>query len=242
MCVLLASIPMCFSNARGATPGELMYESFVTGEMHHWRQALVMLERERTVKTDFNRLWNLAMARYGYAGFCIMSEQADQARLMVDSGWILIDQLQDIVTESGPLEALKGAYYELEMALSPIKVPYYGPLLYQTSKRSIELAPSDAYCLAERALFLWHAPAWVKGDRIDALLKYEQAIVLMEKHRQQREWYYLHTLTLLAQAYASLKKIDQARATFEKIIRLEPRYKRVTEKIYPAFRSRYALQ
>lgn len=241
MCVMLAFMPMCFANARGVTPGEMMYESYVTGQMHHWRQALVLLERERVANANFTNLWNEALARYGYAGYCIEAKLPDEARLMVDAGWTCVTMMHRMAPDSGPLEALRGAYCELEMALSSVKIPVYGPMLYQASKRSMQLSPNDAYCLAERALYLWHAPSWVGGDRGEALVKYQQAIALLEKQNRQKDWYYLHTLTLLAQAFDSSQRVVEARAVYQKIIRIEPRYQRVTNQLYPAFCSRNTL-
>lgn len=224
-----------FIHAQSASPQQLMYRSYVSGEMAHWRKALEQLSAVNAKSPTFDTLFEEALGRYGYAGYCIEHKQKEDARAHMDAGWPLVEMLAKQWPQSGKTSALQGAYYELEMALSPYQAAWYGWKLVSASRRSMALSPTDAYCLAERALYLWHAPAMAGGDREQALKRYGQAVAAFEKAHQQRHWYYLHTLTLWAGACDTADQSAQANRIYLKIIAHEPHFKRVSEEIYPRF-------
>ena len=225
------------------TSDQLLYKSYTTGNMSYWEQGLADLEKQRIAHCDYNTLWNEALACYGYAGYCLVNKNEEKTRNTLARAWTLTDRLLEMAPSSGKTYALRGALYEIEMALSPYKATIYGPKLLISSNRSIELAPGDCYCMIERAVFLWYAPGWVGGNKTEALTNYEKALSIMEtKGEQIDNWYYLHTLTMVAKAYEEQKNIAMARLTYHRILKHEENYKKLNEEILPNFYKKYGKE
>ena len=168
-------------------------------------------------------------------GYYLGVENESKARYHLSK----VEKNVDILLKKNPLwadiYALKGALYGFKIALSKFKAISLGMKSIDYIEKSLEMNNSCINCHVERGNQLFYTPGFVGGDKKKALKHYEKAVDLFKSNPvyKRNNWFYLTTMTVLAQGYEELKEYDEAKRVYREILAYEPDYKWVKEELYP---------
>ena len=98
-------------------------------------------------------------------------------------------------------------------------------VITEAIRYALQLDPQNIQAWVEKGNAAYYTPSWFGGSKETAVKAYSTAIQLMEFHNQtQHNWLYMNALTMLAQAQQRTNRIQEANATYRKILSLEPNY------------------
>jgi tetratricopeptide (TPR) repeat protein len=208
-----------------------IYTSYITGDMSSWERALINVKSPEKLGTP--ALYEVAMAHYGFIGYCLGRDEKSRARPYLDKAEELTTVLLAREPDDPRFLALRGALYGLRLGYQPQKVMTLGPKAQKIIGRAVELGPESPQVWIESGNKDWHMPAAFGGSREKAIQEYKMAIQLMEKDPDfiKQNWYYLNVHMILASWYESRNMSYFAHETYRKILQVEPRFNWAREKL-----------
>ena len=225
------------------TPHQKVYRAFVSDQMELWDQVVVDLADRKESLTD-GQLLDLVSFYYGYVGWAMAQEKKRKARDYIKKADELIDELLVIHPGWPELYAFKGAFFGFKIGLSPMKAVVLGPESMKNIDRAIELGPGSPQGWIEKGNALFYMPKMFGGSKEKALEAYQKAIRLMEADAEltSDNWMYLNVLVILGQSYEKTDQLDNAKRSYEKILKIEPGFKYVRDELYPSLVKSWEAQ
>lgn len=223
-------ITLCAGGVIGQSFQEQLYTAYISGDMDSWERAMTV--KSKSIKTDQDR-FELALAYYGFIGYCLGTEQKKRARPYLDKGEELAEVLVSKHPEQADYLAVRGAYYGFRIGFQPQKAPFIGPSALRTVNAALLANPQSPYSLIESGNKNWWMPEIFGGSKDQALKDYEEAIRIMESHPDdlKNNWYYLNVQMILADWYAQREMQAKSRYMYRRIVTFEPGFQWAKEKI-----------
>jgi len=210
-----------------------IYHAYVSGNMDQWVSVVKEMENDETIRTVSQKL-ELVEYYYGLTPFYIDTKNEKMARITIQKADLVLDKLLKNDPKNPTAQAFKGAFIGFKLSLDKLKILTLGPECLKHINLSYSIDPSNIQALTDKANALFHAPKMFGGDKIEAVKLYQKSIVLMEKSNlSTNNWFYLNTLILLAKAYVSIDKTNDAKIIYEKTLRKEPDFVWVKKVLYP---------
>ncbi|MFO7616414.1 MAG: hypothetical protein R6V75_04115 [Bacteroidales bacterium] len=208
---------------------ERIYRAYITGDMHTWEALL----RELPANSPEPELYEMAMAHYGFIGYCLGREEKSRARPYLDRVEEMTRLLLIINPDNPRYLALQGALYGFRMGYQPQKIMVIGPKSLKVINLALEMGPDSPEAWIESGNKDWHMPAAFGGSKERAISSYEKAIRLMEADPafNRKDWYYLNIQMILAEWYASRNLTFLAQEIYRKLLSIEPAFQWAGEKI-----------
>ncbi len=213
------------------------YTGYITNSMGQWKPLL-----ETAVQPPATGLHgeSLLRAYYGYTAWLLSKNMEKQAESYIEKSEQLIDQLLDKNPKNASAYAFRGAFFGFQIGIAPYKALVLGPKSTEAIRYALQLDPQNIQAWVEKGNAAYYTPSWFGGSKETAVKAYSTAIQLMEFHNQtQHNWLYMNALTMLAQAQQRTNRIQEANATYRKILSLEPNYVWVRDELYPQFKMKY---
>jgi len=220
-----------FSSLSAQDFNDAIYSSYISGDMTSWEQALKGVKNPD--KLDNPALYDVAMAHYGFIGYCLGRDEKSRARPYLDKA----EELTILLLARSPNDprflALRGALYGFRMGYQPQKIMILGPKAQKIITKATESGPDSPQAWIEAGNKDWHMPAAFGGSRERAIQEYKKAIQLMEKDPAfiKNNWYYLNVHMILAGWYESRNSTFFAHELYRKILLIEPRFNWAREKL-----------
>lgn len=209
-----------------------LYRSFTSGKMDQWEVAMNAFARKTSLSNQ--QKLELVSYYYGYIGYSLGVKNRDKAKEYIEKGDAIIDDLIDTYP-TAEAYAFKGAFVGFRIGLNPLKAPFLGPSCSKNVDKALSINPSSAQANIEKANLLYYSPSAFGGDKTEAKRYYNRAIALFERNPELTadNWLYLNLLTTVAQINTDEKKYNDAKAMYEKIMKIEPNYLYVKNQLYP---------
>jgi hypothetical protein len=101
-------------------------------------------------------------------------------------------------------------------------------------KTAYEAADTCFNCNVEMGNMKYYTPRILGGSQEEAVLYYEKAVQILETSslKRDRNWIYLNTVLLLADAYKSTGRKAQACKLYEALLNYEPRAEWIRKDLY----------
>ncbi|MCK9324637.1 MAG: hypothetical protein M0P69_03990 [Bacteroidales bacterium] len=229
MILLLMPLDSSGANNQSQTFQNRIYQAYITGNISTWEKLLETLPANPTE----SELYEMAMAHYGYIGYCMGRDEKRRARPYLDRVEDLTDRLLEISPENPKYLALHGALFGFRMGYQPHKVPIIGPKSLKAINSALDHGPNCPEAWVESANKDWYLPAAFGGSKERAIEHYLKAIELMEQNLAdyQGYWYYLNTHMILAEWYNSRNQAFLAKEVYRKLLAMEPNFQWATEKL-----------
>ncbi len=221
----------------GENNDDVFYRCYVTGDMETWKQTMEQMETEYKSNDDYNQLFELTLAWYGYIGYCIGNKLEDEAEIYLESGWDHLERLLASPRSGAAALSMKSGFYGFEMGLSKYKAVVLGPRSVSALKEAASIDSTNVHYHVEKGNQMYYMPSFLGGDKGTALRHYKKAVETMEQEEtyQREHWFYLNTLVVLAHTYEAAGYIDKARNTYLKIMDQAPNFQWLTEELWPKF-------
>jgi len=215
----------------------IFYKCYVTGDMETWENTMKQMEIEYKNSTDYEQMFDLTLAWYGYIGYCIGNKLEDEAENYLESGWKHLERLLATPEAGAAAIAMKSGFYGFEMGLAKYKAMILGPKSVSALKEAASIDSTNVHYRVEKGNQMYYMPSFLGGDKKVALHQYKKAVEAMEKGKayHRKHWFYLNTLVVLAHTYEGAGYIDKARATFRKIMKQAPEFEWLNEELWPKF-------
>ncbi len=221
-------------------PRQQVYQAFISDRMDAWDQVIRDLSKRRADLSDA-QVMDLINYYYGYVGWAIGQGDDAKARDYIDEAELLIERQLQEHPQVPDLYAYKGAFIGFRIGLNKIKAVVLGPESMKNINHAVEIGPDRPQGWIERGNALFYMPRMFGGSKEKALEAYLEAIRLMERvpDELRQNWMYLNVLMILGQAYEQTGQWEKAKITYEKLLRIEPRFTYMRDEVYPAFLKRW---
>lgn len=229
--ILFLNILLIITNSVLADRKSDIYNCYIRQDMHKWKQIIDKMEAQTTKSDDF--LFELLNYEYGYISWCITNNHKDWAEKYVELGEKHIEYLERKKVNISNVLAYKSAFYGFEIGISPYKAPFLGYSSLNFAKKAIELAPNNAFAHIQYASAMYHIPEFMGGSKTIALTSYIKAKKQMEKNLKKNDWNYIYLLVRIAKTYTDLEDYKAAKTYYEKILKIEPEFLLVKNRLYP---------
>jgi tetratricopeptide (TPR) repeat protein len=221
----------------GQNRDSIFYKCYVTSDMKTWKQTMEQMEREYRGNSNYNKLFDVTLAWYGYIGYCIGNDRKDEAKIYLKSGWDHLEQLLDMPQAGAAVYAMKSGFYGFEMGMAKSKAMILGPKSVSALKEASAIDSSNVHFRVEKGNQMYYMPSIMGGDKDEALYHYKLAVESMKNGEtyHRKHWFYLNTITVLAHTYERTQHIDEARNTYQKIMKQAPQFEWVKDELWPKF-------
>ncbi len=212
---------------------KLFYRTFVNREMYKWGELIHSVETNNSAKTIDQKL-ELINYYYGYVGHLMNKKKHQTASEYIDKGQDLIDNVIDLSPHNSTALSYKGAFQGFKMGFSKVKAVYLAPKCMLNINKAYKLDHENSQIIINKANLLFYSPSTLGGDKVDALILYHKAMIIMEKNKDtDQNWNYLNLLTTIAIGLDKTDKPHDAKKMYEKILKIEPDFKWVRDDLYP---------
>lgn len=221
--IVVLFIPLCISAQESYR--QRLYESYVHKRMHLWEGIIGEMNRRYEQTGDQDLLHQLCFAYYGYIGYLISEEEDAAGKESLKVALNRTARLEEVTGGSPEVLALQGALLGYKIVLSKFSSLVSGPKALRYIKKANE-APGNCFnCHMEMGNMKFYTPAFLGGSKAEAIPYYERAVELVERSslKKERDWIYMNTLLLLANAYSETGRKDRAQALYESLLEYEPR-------------------
>ncbi len=234
---ILLLVPILFFLTAGVYSQEPfdkeLYRLYISNRMIEWEGTLKKMEKQVQLSSSRDLMYDLLLAEYGFIGYCFSQDNTEKASQWIDGADDLTDRLMALDPSWAAVYAIKAAIYGFRITLQPARAIFYGPKNQRNIDKAIELDPGEPLGWFVYGNSEFFRPAAFGGSKTKGIEYYRKAIGLAEKNPsgQQNDWFYLNMLMMLADAYERTSQPEMARQTYEKILRAEPGFGALREKI-----------
>jgi len=228
--VLLTFVTTAFSE----TPYKKnIYAAFITHDMAKWERVIRTIETTNATNTVDQKL-ELINYYYGYIGWLIGQKKFSPAEKLIPKGEKLINEVLKVSPKNATAYSFKGSFLGFKIGIDKCKAIFLGSDSKNSINKAMQLDPQNVQALIDKGNLLYYSPRLFGGDKKEALNYFLKGVKLMERNKETyQNWVYLNLLTMIASAYEKTDKLDDAKLTYEKIMRNEPDIKWVKDDLYP---------
>lgn len=211
-----------------------LYHSYVKDEILLWEDIIGEMSQEYTRTGDINLLYELCFSWYGYIGYLISEEQDKAAKAGVKEAGKKIKELEEVLNSRHDVMALQGALLGYRIVLSKFSSIYLGPRAMKYIQTAYESADTCFNCNVEMGNRFFYTPKFLGGSKPVALPYYEKAVEILESSslKTERNWIYMNTVLMLANAYKETDQMDRACLLYEQLLEYEPEAEWIRERLY----------
>lgn len=231
---ILTLLILLFSMANvNAAYKSAIYKAYISNNMSQWKLVIDEMNQQKTKDNDF--LFELVNYQYGYIGWCIDTDNDDQAEEYLTLAEANIEILEKQSYKLSLVNAYKSAFYGFRIGLNVFKAPFIGPKSVACAESAMKLDDKNPYGFIQYGNSQFYMPSAFGGSKTVALAYFTKARLLMETDEDQmkEDWNYLTLLSMIAKAHTELKDYAAAKDCYEKILRIEPNISWVKNELYP---------
>ena len=231
--LLILAIP----DAQGQSTNDYsqrLYNSYVKDQLHLWEGIIEEMNQEYMVTQDKSLLYDLCFTWYGYIGYLMDKEEDKAAKKGVREAEEKVKELEEVLNSRHDVLALHGAILGYRIVLSKFSAIYLGPRTMKYIKTAFESADTCFNCNVEMGNRFFYVPKAFGGSKTEAVQYYEKAVELLESSalKTERNWIYINTVLMLANAYKETGQNDRACLLYEQILEYEPGADWIRDRLY----------
>lgn len=225
--VLALLMVLCFPETRAQESHNYtkrLYETYVKDQMPEWERIITDMENVYEDSGDQSLLYELCFAYYGYIGYLISLEEDKLAKEMLNNAMKRTKILEESMENKPEVLALQGALIGYRIILSKFSSMFLGPKALRYIKTAYETGDNCFNCQTEMGNMKFYTPKFLGGSKPEALPFYEEAVRIVENSslKTDRDWIYMNTILLLANAYKETGQMDKACELYEALLAYEP--------------------
>ena len=223
--ILICIAAVNFANGQGHTDyNKKLYDSYVKDEIGQWKKIISEMSREHEITDNQSLLYDLCFAYYGYIGYLISREEDKAAKEVLDDAVKKTKKLEKELNSRHDVMALQGALLGYRIVLSKFSSLFLGPKALKYIKTAYESANTCFNCNVEMGNMKFYTPKFLGGSKTEAIPYYIKAVELLETStlKSDRNWIYMNTLLLLANAYTETGQQESACQLYKQLLEYEP--------------------
>ncbi len=219
------------------------YKAFLTEDIQRWEELLNEMDQNYKTNSKDSLLRKIVKARFGLINLYNRIKEEDKAG---DELKILeknIETLLDKYPEDACLWANRTALIGMYINLKPYKVMFYGPLSLDYISKARALNKNLPEVMIEYGNVKYNAPSFAGGDKDLGRRLYRDAIAKMvaDLDTYKNDWFFL----MVHINYANILKVEgkkkEALQLYEWLLKYEPDYKLLSDKLIPEIKKELNL-
>ena len=210
-----------------------IYKAYISNNMNVWKKTIDEMNQQKSKSHDFRI--ELLNYQYGYIAWCIGNKKNEIAQSYIELGETNIRILEKTGHNASLVNSYKSAFYGFRIGINLFKAPFIGPKSVECAKLAMKLDYNNPYGYIQYANSQFYMPSVFGGSKSVALDYYKKAENLMIKNQEiiKEDWNYLSLLSMIAKAYTELNDYENAKAYYEKILKIEPDFLWIKNELYP---------
>jgi tetratricopeptide (TPR) repeat protein len=210
-----------------------IYYAYINNKMELWKNVIDRMDAVQN--KSHSMLLELVNYQYGYIGYCIGYDKKDEAKKYLDLAIKNIQHLEKEKYHLSTITAYKSAVYSYKLSINNILAPVLGIKSIESARSAVELDKENYFGHVQLGNIQFYIPSSFGGSKKAALEHFLKAKELIEKNPEDvhEDWNYLSLLLIIGQSYYYLKDYASAKNVYEDILRLEPGFIYVKNKLYP---------
>jgi tetratricopeptide (TPR) repeat protein len=230
-CILIGILSYCFLTGF-AQNDKIVYHAFISNNMGRWKQLIDELQIKKHNESGLHELINF---QYGYIAWCIGNKKKKEAEKYLDLAEKNLEKSEKTKLSKSIINSYKSAFYGFRIGLNIAKAPFLGPKSIEKAREAMKDDPTNPYGHIQYANAKYYMPSTFGGSKYIALEHYLKAEKIFESYGQKlkHDWNYINLLAIIAQAYTATDRLHLAQNYYEKILKIEPNFLWVKEKLYP---------
>ena len=211
-----------------------LYDSYVGDQMQEWEEIIMDMENEYELTGKQALLYELCFAYYGYVGYLMSLEKDKDAKKVLGAAMDKTKLLEKTMEDRPDVLALRGAMLGYRIVLSKFTSMFLGPKALKYITTAYETGENCFNCNTEMGNMKFYTPGFLGGSKTEAVTYYEQALSILESSRLKtdRDWIYMNTVLLLANAYKETGQKDRACELYTSILEYEPNAEWIRKDLY----------
>lgn len=236
--LLIVVVPFAFGQEH-MNYGQRLYHAYIADQMDRWRVIISEMDREYENTDDPTLLYDLCFAYYGYTGYLISEEKEKEAKEVLDKAMKRTDVLERVLDGRHDVLALKGALMGYRLILSKFSAMFLGPKALKYIKAAYESTDVCFNCNIEMGNMKFYTPKILGGSKTEAIPHYKKAVALLETSelKTDRNWIYINTVLLLANAYRETGQPELACQLYRQVLEYEPAADWIRKDLYSKCRT-----
>ena len=210
-----------------------IYKAYINNNMKLWEKTIEQMNQQKSKSEDFRI--ELLNYQYGYIAWCIGNKKGTTAQRYIEQGETNMLVIEKTGANASIVNSYKSAFYGYRIGLNPLKAPFIGPKSVACAKLAMKQDSTNPYGYIQYANSQFYMPAIFGGSKKIALAYYKKAESLMWKNQEQikEDWNYVSLLSMIAKTYTELNDYKNAKAYYEKILKIEPNFLWVKNELDP---------
>jgi hypothetical protein len=216
-----------------------LYQAYIGDEMDLWKEIISEMDREYAYTDNPALLYDLCFAYYGFIGYLISEEQEKEAKEVLVRAMKKTEVLEKVFDGSPDVLALNGAMIGYRLVLSKFSAMFLGPKAFKYIKKAYESTDDCFNCNVEMGNMKFYTPKIFGGSKTEAIPHYEKAVALLENSelKTDRNWIYINTVLLLANAYRETDQQELACRLYKQLLEYEPAADWIRKDLYSKCRT-----
>ena len=234
---ILIFLVLIFPAAFAEDPGyyqRKLYDAYIRDQMQEWEQIIADMEHEYNETKKQDLLHELCFAYYGYIGYLLSLEEDKAAKDALNAATKKTELLMELQGDLPDVLALYGAMLGYRIVLSKFTSMFLGPKALKYIKTAYDSGENCFNCQTEMGNMKFYTPKFLGGSKTEAVPYYEEAVTILESSRLKtdRDWIYMNSVLLLANAYKETGQMDRACELYEAMLEYEPRAAWIRKDLY----------
>ena len=206
--------------------------SYLQSQMDRWPALIEQLNRQKR-PNDFDRIFTLCEAQYGYTGYLLSGKHKKEAQQRIGQTMRVLNQAIIQFPDSAKLYTIKAALIGYQIGLKPLKAPWLGPKSQDNIEQAKKLNPQEPRVWFEEGNSYFFRPAIFGGSRKTAIQQYERAWKLMNAESDAKQtWFYFYVGAWLGNAYLEDNRKKEANNLFKELLNEAPDFRWVKEELF----------
>ncbi|HNW51784.1 MAG TPA: hypothetical protein PKH79_11925 [Prolixibacteraceae bacterium] len=230
LALLLLLLGVCPVSASEKTE---IYQAYIRNDMARWQRVVDEMGEQKTPTNEYRCQW--LNYQYGYIAWCIGNKKDEEAKRYLELAEKNLLALEKTGSNPSLVNSYKAAFYGYRLGLNLLKAPFLGPKSIECARLAMKQDATNPFGFIQYGNIQYYMPALFGGSKTVALSYYQKAESLMERNPEQirEDWNYLSLLVQIAEAFTSTKHDREAKAYYEKILKIEPGFSWVRDELYP---------
>lgn len=233
--ILLCTTTICTAQSEVCPEdlSKLMLQASTTNSTILWDKAIAAANANYKKSNLNSDLANLCYAYYGAVGNCIGTNDSDQGKKLLELGQEAAIKLEQDEKYKSLAKAVQGGLKGLEIAFSPMKGMMLGPESDRLLKESLKLEEENAFAWLQKGSSEYNTPKIFGGDVPESIKSFKKSIECFDKIKSEHTWLKLEAMIWLGQAYHYSEKYEEAKQTYEEVLKIAPGHQWVENSLLP---------
>ena len=217
-----------------------LYVSYIGEQIDQWKGIISEMNHSYEQTANQMLLYDICFAYYGYIGYLLSIEEENAAKEALKDAMKKTDILEETLPGRPEVLALQGAFLGYRIVLSKFSSLFLGPKALKYINKAYESSNTCFNCNTEMGNMRFYTPKFLGGSKTEAIQYYKKEVEILETSelKTERDWIYMNTVLLLANAYLETDQQELACKLYEQLLEYEPKADWIRKDLYSKCQSK----